>query len=183
MVARQRGGEPALSRYTPARPSWTLDARAVTSARLVLPLAAWWHFREPLLVVTPDGAPVPELVIAVVPTDRGRGVGRRLLDALVARTAHEGHDRLTLNVHLHNPAARLYSRAGFVVEGKRRGPLGVAMVRDPAVADRPRPPRPCGGAGSRRWPGRRSAGASGPVRRGSRRWRSGPRGRGCGRTW
>jgi GNAT superfamily N-acetyltransferase len=92
--------------------------------------AAWWHFREPLLVVAPDGAPVPELVIAVVPAGRGRGVGRRLLDALVARAAHEGHDRLALNVHLHNPAARLYSRAGFVVAGKGRGPLGVAMVRD-----------------------------------------------------
>ena len=38
--------------------------------------AAWWHFREPLLVVTPDGAPVPELVVAVMPADRGRGVGR-----------------------------------------------------------------------------------------------------------
>jgi hypothetical protein len=27
-------------------------------------------------------------------------------------------------------AARLYSRAGFVVAGKGRGPLGVAMVRE-----------------------------------------------------
>ena len=35
-----------------------------------------------------------------------------------------------LNVHIRNPAARLYSRAGFVVAGKGRGPLGVAMVRE-----------------------------------------------------
>jgi len=90
--------------------------------------AAWWHFREPSLLVTPDGAPVPELVVAVMPADRGHGVGLRLLTALAARAAEHGYDRLALNVHLHNPAARLYSRAGFVVAGKGRGPLGVAMV-------------------------------------------------------
>jgi GNAT superfamily N-acetyltransferase len=91
--------------------------------------AAWWHFREPLLLVTPDGAPVPELVVAVMPAARGRGVGRCLLDALTARAAHDGYDRLALNVHIHNPAVRLYTRAGFVVAGKGRGPLGVAMAR------------------------------------------------------
>jgi GNAT superfamily N-acetyltransferase len=96
--------------------------------------AAWWHFREPLLLVAPDGAPVPELVIAVAPDGRGRGVGRRLLDALIARAGEHGHHRLALSVHLHNPAARLYSRAGFVVAGKGRGPLGVAMVLElPAI--------------------------------------------------
>lgn len=91
--------------------------------------AAWWHFRDCPLVVTPDGAQVPELVVAVMPSYRGRGVGRCLLDALTARAAEHGHDRLALNVHICNPAARLYSRAGYVVAGKGRGPLGVAMVR------------------------------------------------------
>jgi GNAT superfamily N-acetyltransferase len=80
--------------------------------------------------VAPDGAPVPETVVAVVPAVRGQGVGRRLLDALAARAAERGHDRLALNVHIRNPAAHLYSRAGFVVAGKGRGPLGVAMVRE-----------------------------------------------------
>jgi GNAT superfamily N-acetyltransferase len=90
--------------------------------------AAWWHFGKCPLVVTPDGAPVPELVVAVMPANRGCGVGRCLLDALTARAAEHGYDRLALNVHIRNPAARLYSRAGFVVAGKGRGPLGVAMV-------------------------------------------------------
>ena len=90
--------------------------------------AAWWHLRDCPLVVAPDGAQVPELVVAVMPSDRGRGVGRCLLDALTARAAEHGYDRLALNVHIGNPAARLYSRAGFVVAGKGRGPLGVAMV-------------------------------------------------------
>jgi GNAT superfamily N-acetyltransferase len=91
--------------------------------------AAWWHFREPLLVVSPDGAAVPELVVAVVPAARGHGVGHLLLDALAAHAARHGYDQVALNVHIRNPAVRLYSRAGFVVAGKGRGPLGVAMVR------------------------------------------------------
>lgn len=91
--------------------------------------AAWWHLHDPPLAVTPDGVPVAELVVAVTPDRRGRGVGRALLDALTVRAAEYGHDRLALNVHIRNPAVRLYSRAGFVVAGKGRGPLGVAMVR------------------------------------------------------
>ena len=91
--------------------------------------AAWWHFRECSLLLTPDGAPVPELVVAVAPQHRGLGVGRSLLDALAARAAEHGYDRVALNVHIRNPAVRLYSHAGFEVAGKGRGPLGVAMVR------------------------------------------------------
>ncbi len=117
--------DPALLRGLPPTP----DASVLALGHDGRPVgAAWWHFREPWLLVTPDGAPVPELVVAVAPADRGRGVGRRLLDALTARAAEHGYDQLALNVHLHNPAARLYSRAGFVVAGKGRGPLGVAMV-------------------------------------------------------
>jgi GNAT superfamily N-acetyltransferase len=77
---------------------------------------------------------------SVMPSDRGRGVGRCLLDALTARAAEHGYDRLALNVHIRNPAVRLYSRVGFVVAGKGRGPLGVAMVlqlpRDPPRIDK-----------------------------------------------
>jgi GNAT superfamily N-acetyltransferase len=96
--------------------------------------AAWWRFPDCPLVVTPDGAPVPELVVAVAPDYRGCGVGRCLLDALTARATEHGYDRLALNVHIRNPAARLYSRTGFEVAGKGRGPLGVAMIRQlPAI--------------------------------------------------
>jgi GNAT superfamily N-acetyltransferase len=92
---------------------------------------------------------VPELVVAVAPENRGRGVGRSLLEALIARAAEHGYDRLALNVHIRNPAARLYSRIGFVVAGKGRGPLGVAMVlpvpatvrSHPVVSTAPAEPR------------------------------------------
>ena len=77
---------------------------------------------------------------SVMPSDRGRGVGRCLFDALTARAAEHGYDRLALNVHIRNPAVRLYSRVGFVVAGKGRGPLGVAIVlqlpRDPPRIDK-----------------------------------------------
>lgn len=83
--------------------------------------AAWYHFPDGPLVVTPDGAPVPELLIALTPKDRGRGVGRSLLDAVASHAADHGYDRLALSVHIRSPAARLYGRAGFVVAGKGRG--------------------------------------------------------------
>jgi len=47
----------------------------------------------------------------------------------LAVEAARHHDALTLNIHLRNPAARLYSRTGFSVAGADRGRLGVAMIR------------------------------------------------------
>jgi GNAT superfamily N-acetyltransferase len=118
--------DPALVRGLPPAPDTSVLALDHDEGPVG---AAWWHFREPLLVVSPDGAPVPELVVAVMPAARGHGVGQLLLDSLAARAAHHGYDQLALNVDIRNPAVRLYSRAGFVVAGKGRGPLGVAMVR------------------------------------------------------
>jgi len=47
----------------------------------------------------------------------------------IAEHAAERFDALTLNVHLANPATRLYMRTGFTVVGAGRGPFGVAMSR------------------------------------------------------
>jgi ribosomal protein S18 acetylase RimI-like enzyme len=56
----------------------------------------------------------PELAIAVVPSARGRGVGTKLLDALVARARQAGHDALSLGVDRDNSGAiELYERHGF----------------------------------------------------------------------
>jgi len=86
--------------------------------------AAWWHFRDSPLVVTPDGEPVPELVIAVMPADRGHGVGRCLLDALTARAAEHGYDRLSLNVHIGQPR-----RPALQPRGIRGGGKGTRAAR------------------------------------------------------
>ena len=56
----------------------------------------------------------PELAIAVVPSARGRGVGSKLLDALLARAREAGYAALSLGVDRDNGGAiELYERHGF----------------------------------------------------------------------
>jgi GNAT superfamily N-acetyltransferase len=90
--------------------------------------AAWWSVREPALVEDQDGKPVPEMAMAVVAEARGQGIGSALIEAL-AQEASQTFNQLSLNVHLRNPAARLYTRTGFRVAGVGRGWFGVAMRR------------------------------------------------------
>jgi ribosomal protein S18 acetylase RimI-like enzyme len=60
-------------------------------------------------------AGIPEISIGVEPAWRGRGVGRALLDALVARARTDGHSALSLSVDGRNaPALALYRSIGFV---------------------------------------------------------------------
>ena len=57
----------------------------------------------------------PELAIAVVPSQRGKGVGEQLLLALIERARQAGHTSLSLSVEPGNPARKLYERHGFRV--------------------------------------------------------------------
>jgi ribosomal protein S18 acetylase RimI-like enzyme len=54
----------------------------------------------------------PEITIGVRPHSRGQGVGRMLLDALMAEATQRGVG-LCLNIRHDNPARRLYERVGF----------------------------------------------------------------------
>ena len=58
------------------------------------------------------GEDIPELAIGTIPNARGRGVGTRVLHALLRRlkTRYSG---VSLSVRLENPAIRLYERFGF----------------------------------------------------------------------
>jgi ribosomal-protein-alanine N-acetyltransferase len=62
------------------------------------------------------------MTIAVAPRAQGRGLGRRLLDELVARAEGDGAEFLMLEVRADNTAARaLYDHSGFEVLTTRRG--------------------------------------------------------------
>ena len=60
--------------------------------------------------VDPD---TPELTLAVVASERGRGIGRRLMEALLDDPRLAGVRRLSLSVEHDNPARALYERLGF----------------------------------------------------------------------
>lgn len=63
-------------------------------------------------------ADVPEISMAVVASWRGRGVGRRLLQALVDAAREQGWRALSLSVEDGNRAAQLYRAAGFTAVGR-----------------------------------------------------------------
>jgi ribosomal-protein-alanine N-acetyltransferase len=82
--------------------------------------------------------------LAVAPSGQGRGLGSRLLDALLAEAARRGATTVLLEVRADNEAAlHLYGRRGFVPIARRRdyyapGVDAVVMKRPPG-ADRGRP--------------------------------------------
>jgi ribosomal-protein-alanine N-acetyltransferase len=62
------------------------------------------------------------LNVAVAPASRGQGIGRTLLDAVLAAIVRAGTRRVFLEVRVSNTAAcRLYAGAGFREVGRRRG--------------------------------------------------------------
>ncbi|ACQ79309.1 GCN5-related protein N-acetyltransferase [Beutenbergia cavernae DSM 12333] len=61
---------------------------------------------------------VPEVTIAIVPGFRGRGIGRALLTALLARARELGIGRVSLSVEDGNRARALYEQLGFTSVGR-----------------------------------------------------------------
>jgi len=57
---------------------------------------------------------IPEISMGVLPALRGRGVGTRLLGALIREARARDHRALSLSVEDGNRARALYQRAGFV---------------------------------------------------------------------
>ncbi|MFL5796843.1 MAG: GNAT family N-acetyltransferase [Actinomycetota bacterium] len=54
----------------------------------------------------------PELSVAVVPDERGRGVGSGLVQAVLEAAQRAGYGAVSLSVERDNPALRLYERLG-----------------------------------------------------------------------
>lgn len=81
--------------------------------------AAWqrqWTADEHSYGFVDEGT--PELGLAVVEAWRGRGVGTRLLGALMDAARAAGTRQISLSVAPANPARRLYERAGFSKVGE-----------------------------------------------------------------
>lgn len=77
--------------------------------------AAWLRDADPADagLVTAVSAEDPELVIAVEPGHEGRGVGSRLLAAVLTMADDDETEAIALSVRADNPAVRLYERHGF----------------------------------------------------------------------
>ncbi|MDX8445353.1 GNAT family N-acetyltransferase [Mesorhizobium captivum] len=61
------------------------------------------------------------LGMGILPQYRGRGLGRKLIDATLAQAREAGFVRIELSVHSDNARAiSLYGKAGFVMEGLQR---------------------------------------------------------------
>lgn len=72
-----------------------------------------------VMVVGPDAE---VLTVGTVPAARRRGIGRRLLRALLAEAARRGASQVFLEVRVDNDAAiALYEDEGFTRLGRRRG--------------------------------------------------------------
>jgi ribosomal-protein-alanine N-acetyltransferase len=60
------------------------------------------------------------LLLAVAPTHRRKGIGRRLLDRFLEQAQADGAIRIHLEVRDGNPAIEMYRGAGFSPIGRRR---------------------------------------------------------------
>jgi GNAT superfamily N-acetyltransferase len=71
----------------------------------------------------------PEVAVAVVDGERGRGIGTALMDAIHARAREQGVEQISLSVDADNPARRLYVRLGYLdVEGDEHGKMVFALA-------------------------------------------------------
>ena len=106
-------GDPAVARYVSG---WGRVGDAGVIGEEDGPVGAAWYRLFPTDnpgygFVEPD---VPELSIGVSPQRRGRGIGTRLLEALVDVARGDGQRAISLSVEPDNPALQLYERTGFV---------------------------------------------------------------------
>jgi len=121
--------DPAVGHYLDGWPR-PGDAGVVAVDATGTPLGAAWYRTfatdDPGYGWVADD--VPEVAIGVAAAERGRGIGRRLLEGLAETAAAEGIERLSLSVEVDNPAMRLYLDLGWIVVAEADG--AATMVLD-----------------------------------------------------
>jgi ribosomal protein S18 acetylase RimI-like enzyme len=85
--------------------------------------AAWIRLGASASPFKVGDAEVPELATAVLPSERGQGVGSAMLGRLV-ELAHGRYPSIMLSVREANPAVRFYERLGFLVERSIQNRVG-----------------------------------------------------------
>lgn len=148
LVAATADDEPflweMLAAAVSADPAWTVE-QARATPDIAHYLTAWPRRGDLGLVAVVDGrdsvgatwlryfhaedpgygfvdADTPELTIACRSLWRGRGIGRRLIEAIVDRAGEDGVRQISLSVDPSNEvAASLYRSLGFVAEGREPG--------------------------------------------------------------
>lgn len=72
------------------------------------------------MLIVPDEGQITN--VAVHPDARRGGLGRAIVDAMIDEARARGLEQISLEVRVSNLAAiALYERAGFTVEGRRKG--------------------------------------------------------------
>jgi ribosomal protein S18 acetylase RimI-like enzyme len=97
--------------------------------------AAWFRvFEEGDPDVGFVGGETPELLIALTPEHRGKGVGGLLLTSLIAKAGEEGMPSIGLNVPRSNlPAVALFRRHGFETRRDADGVLTMTLALSPTA--------------------------------------------------
>ena len=112
---------------------------AAISALLVAPDTFAYAHEDGFVLARAAGGEAEILTLAVAPAARGRGLGRRLLQAAIARARELGAETMFLEVGTENPAAlALYARLGFAKVGMRKAYYGsgdALVLRLPLPAD------------------------------------------------
>lgn len=119
-------GIPALAHYIAG---WPVEGDVGFVVEEGRPLgAAWWRFfskHDPGFGFVDEAT--PEVAIGVVEEARGRGLGTRLLQALIAEAQRSALPALSLSVEPDNPAVSLYQRLGFLTVGRVGGSLRMTL--------------------------------------------------------
>lgn len=140
----------SLLRYA----SWADDSEDVTTDGYLRPYVEEWGRPDDVGVVgigasgrivggawaRPLTDDVPELAVATVPSQRGRGLGATLIEALVAQMSARSIPVLRLDVRPTNPAVHLYERLGFGRVGTTTNRVGgISIVMERSIDETPPP--------------------------------------------